>query len=264
MFGSLVDTSKTLAAAVDLLNSLDPLPDVVIATGDLTDDGTKAQYEKLLEILSPLKIPLLPLPGNHDENLEFRSSFPNLIDENMPLDHCSYVIENFPIRLIGLDTSLPGRHDALFGEAQENWLAETLLAEPNKPTLLFTHFPPFITGINFMDLSGLKSADRLEKMIRSNPQIKLVIAGHLHRSIQTNFGNTLVSVCPSTGNQLELTLNPKKGSAVDEPPGFQLHIWNEERFVTHTGIIWEGNSLDMSEYVSYVTEKTSKGEALHK
>ena len=264
MFGELVDTSETLKKAVQLLNSLEPQPDVVLVTGDLTDDGTKEQYSLLLEMLSSLNAPLLPLPGNHDERSEFLNAFSSKLPDEIPENHCSYVIDNFPVRLIALDTSLPGQHDALFSEDHELWLSTVLSQEKDKPTLIFTHFPPFETGINFMDLSGLKSADRLEKIIRNNPQVKLVVSGHLHRSIQTSFASTMISVCPSTGNQLKLDLNPKNGSAVDEPPGFQLHLWKNDRFVTHTGIIWDGKELDMSQWVAYVNEKISKNEGIIK
>ena len=264
MFGELVDTSKTLEKAIKLLNALAPQPDVVLATGDLTDDGTKEQYSQFLEIIAPLNAPLLPLPGNHDDYSEFINAFSSTLPDEIPKNHCSYVIDNFPVRLIALDTSLPGQHDALFSEDHELWLSQVLEQEKDKPTLIFTHFPPFETGINFMDISGLKSADRLEKIIRNNPQVKLVVAGHVHRPIQTSFASTMISVCPSTGNQLKLDLNPKNGSAVDEPPGFQLHIWKNDRFVTHTGIIWDGKELDMSQYVAYVNEKISKNEGIIK
>ena len=264
MFGELVDTSKTLEKAIKLLNALDPQPDVVLATGDLTDDGTKEQYSQFLEIIAPLNAPLLPLPGNHDDYSEFINAFSSNLPNGIPKNHCSYVIDNFPVRLIALDTSLPGQHDALFSEDHELWLSQVLAQEKDKPTLIFTHFPPFETGINFMDISGLKSADRLEKIIRNNPQVKLVVAGHVHRPIQTSFASTMISVCPSTGNQLKLDLNPKNGSAVDDPPGFQLHIWKNDRFVTHTGIIWDGKELDMSQYVAYVNEKISKNEGIIK
>ena len=264
MFGELVDTSETLKKAVHLLNSLEPQPEVVLATGDLTDDGTKEQYSQLLEILEPLNAPLLPLPGNHDERSEFLSAFSAKLPEEIPGNHCSYVIDDFPVRLIALDTAIPGQHDALFSQEHETWLASKLDEDSDKPTVIFTHFPPFETGINFMDLSGLKSSDRLEFLIRNNPQVKLVIAGHLHRPIQTVFGSTMLSVCPSTGNQLKLDLDPRNGSAVDEPPGFQLHIWKDDRFVTHTGTIWEGKELDMSQYVSYVNQKISANEGIIK
>ena len=116
MFGELVDTSKTLEKAIQLLNALDPQPDVVLVTGDLTDDGTKEQYSQLLEIISSLNTPWLPLPGNHDDYTEFINAFSSKLPDDLPENHCSYVINDFPVRLVALDTSLPGQHDALFSD----------------------------------------------------------------------------------------------------------------------------------------------------
>ena len=82
MFGHLVDTSASLAAIVDHLVALDPAPDVGLATGDLTDNGTKAQYALLVDLLAPIGHRLLPLPGNHDEGLLFRSTFASRLPED--------------------------------------------------------------------------------------------------------------------------------------------------------------------------------------
>ena len=264
MFGHLVDTSASLASIVDHLATLDPAPDVVLATGDLTDDGTKAQYALLVDLLAPIGDYLLPLPGNHDEESLFRSTFADRIPEDVAEGHCSYVVDEHPVRLIGLDTSLPGYHDGLFGDAQEVWLDAVLRERPEHPTLVFTHFPPFTTGINFMDISGLSGAARLRKVIDAHPQVRMLVAGHLHRPIQTTVGNTLVSVCPSTGNQLGLDLHPNRGSAVDEPPGYQLHRWDGERFVTHTGLLWEGQRMDMSDFIAAIQARAAQGKSFPK
>ena len=210
-FGKLVDTTETLGRVVDHLVDLDPGPDVVLATGDLTDDGTETQYNTLLAVLAPLADRLPP---------------------NVAEGHCSYIVVDHPVRLVGLDTSLPGRHDGRFDEVRESWLDCTLADEPDRPTVVFTHFPPFETGLRFMDQAGLLDADRFRATIERHPQVRLLVTGHLHRTIHTVIGSTPVSTCPSTGNQLGLDLHPDRGSAVDEPSGFQLHRWDGERFVT--------------------------------
>ena len=87
LFGGLVDTSETLRKAVQLLNSLEPQPDVILATGDLTDDGTKEQYSQLLEIISSLNAPLLPLPGNHDDHSEFLNAFSSKLPDAVSYTH---------------------------------------------------------------------------------------------------------------------------------------------------------------------------------
>ncbi|MBT5206904.1 MAG: phosphodiesterase, partial [Acidimicrobiaceae bacterium] len=184
-FTRLVDTTETLRRVVDHLVGLDPAPDVILATGDLTDDGTASQYATLLDVLAPIADRLLPIPGNHDESPLFRGAFADVLPGNLADDHCSYVVEDHPVRLVGLDNSIPGRHDGRFDPVRERWLDDVLAADPDRPTLVFTHFPPFETGLRFMDDAGLLDSDRLRAVIERNPQVRLLVTGHLHRPIHT-------------------------------------------------------------------------------
>ena len=260
-FARLVDTTETLRRVVDHLVGLDPAPDVILATGDLTDDGTASQYATLLDVLTPIADRLLPIPGNHDECPLFRGAFADVLPGNLADDHCSYVIEDHPVRLVGLDNSIPGRHDGRFDPVRERWLDDVLAADPDRPTLVFTHFPPFETGLRFMDDAGLLDSDRLRAVIERNPQVRLLVTGHLHRPIHTTIGSTLVSTCPSTGNQIRLDLHPERGAAVDEPPAYQLHRWDGERFVTHTGMVRDPASVQTVSLDGFVAEIRRRLEA---
>jgi|TARA_B100002003_G_scaffold145077_1_gene134412 3',5'-cyclic AMP phosphodiesterase CpdA len=263
-FSSLVDTSATLAAVVEHLEGLDPQPDVVLATGDVTDNGTPEQYAWFREILEPLTSPLLPFPGNHDHGPAFRTAFADLLPGGLPERHCSYVVDDHPVRLVGIDTSKPDHHDGCFDDERADWLDGTLAAAPDRPTLVFTHLPPIRVGLDYMDVAGLTGADLFEEVVATHPQVALVVAGHLHRPIQAVIGSALLSVCPSTGFQLDLDLNPARGGAVDEPPGFQLHRWDGERFITHTGMVRKGRRLDITGYVRDVLGRAQRGEGFPK
>jgi Icc protein len=266
-FARLVDTTETLRRVVDHLVGLDPAPDVILATGDLTDDGTASQYATLLDVLTPIADRLLPIPGNHDECPLFRGAFADVLPGNLADDHCSYVVEDHPVRLVGLDNSIPGRHDGRFDPVRERWLDDVLAADPDRPTLVFTHFPPFETGLRFMDDAGLLDSDRLRAVIERNPQVRLLVTGHLHRPIHTTIGSTLVSTCPSTGNQIRLDLHPERGAAVDEPPAYQLHRWDGERFVTHTGVVRDPASVrtvSLDGFVAEIRRRLEAGEPFAK
>ena len=89
MFGELVDTSACLAATVEHLVALDPAPDVVLATGDLTDEGTRTEYSLLADLLAPIVDRLLPLPGNHDDGPLFRSAFADRLPDSPADGHSS-------------------------------------------------------------------------------------------------------------------------------------------------------------------------------
>lgn len=234
-----VDTAACLASAVATLTALDPAPDLVVATGDLTDFGRPAEYELLRELLAPLKRPVYLIPGNHDEREALRDAFRG--EGYFPAaGFLHYTVEDFPVRLVALDTVIPGASGGELCAERLDWLERTLAAAPERPTSIIMHHPPFQTGIAHMDAIGLVGSDRFAAILARHPQVERVLCGHLHRSIQKRIGaNAIASTAPSTAHQVALDLRRDGPSAfVMEPPGFQLHLWQGETgMVTHTGII---------------------------
>ena len=110
-----------------------------------------------------------------------------------------------------------------------------------KPTLVALHHPPFHTGIGHMDAQGLREPQALEAVIAKHGHVERVLCGHLHRSITHRFGGTIASTCPSPAHQVALDLADDAPSRfVMEPPGFQLHLWEEGRgLATHTAVLGE-------------------------
>src|SRR5437870_881255 len=91
-----VDTSAFLARAIDHILHLDPQADVVLATGDLVDGGTAAEYERLRHLLSPLPMPLYLIPGNHDDRDALRRAFAH--HAYMPREgFIQYVVDDYPL-----------------------------------------------------------------------------------------------------------------------------------------------------------------------
>jgi 3',5'-cyclic AMP phosphodiesterase CpdA len=232
-----VDANAKLAAAVDHLNAMQLRPDIVIATGDLTDDGRPGQYELLAAILDELDIPLLLIPGNHDEREPFLQAFAATHPYLPRQGPIQYVIDEHAVRLIALDTTRPDHHDGELDDERLAWLDRTLAQRPDDPTVVFLHHPPFTTGIWWMDCVGLGGAGKLESIVRRYPNVQLVLAGHLHRPITTNWGSTVVSKAPSTTHQVVCNLHPDHAPAMAaEPPMLQLHWWTGAAFVSHTTV----------------------------
>lgn len=233
-----VDTAKYLAEAVAHLNRLDPAPDVVVMTGDLVDFAKPEEYAHLAALIAPLKAPVYLMPGNHDGRDELRAAFPT--HRYLPREgFLQYAIEDWPVRLVAVDTLIPGEGGGEVCAARLDWLERTLLSGRARPTVVMMHHPPFRTGIDFMDGHGLKGSDGFARVIARHPQVERVIAGHLHRSIQCRVGGTVASTCPSPAHQIHLDLRPDAplGFAM-EPPGYQLHVWYEGTgLVTHTAVI---------------------------
>ncbi len=230
-------TAEHLAQAVAHLNALEPRPDVVLATGDLVDDGAPGEYARVKALLAPLAMPVLPIPGNHDDREALRAAFP----ETLPAaGFLHYAVEDFPVRLLALDTNVPGAGGGLICEERARWLAERLAEQPERPTVLFMHHPPFRTGMQAMDRMGLDGAERLERAIAPYENVERVLCGHLHRPIVRRFAGTVASTCPATAHQLALDLvSEGKIATVMGAPACQLHVWYgpEDGLVTHTSYI---------------------------
>ena len=132
-------TASFLETAVKHICSLEPSPDVVLATGDLVDKAIPEEYERLRNILAPIDVPIYVIPGNHDDRGEMRNAFGDL--GYLPTEgrFLNYVIDQWPVRLIALDTVIPGKISGELCTERLNWLAGRLAEDPLKPTLIFMH-----------------------------------------------------------------------------------------------------------------------------
>ena len=243
LFYDMIPTNAQLVEAVAHINSLDPRPDVVIASGDLTEHGLAEEYDFLREILADLVPPLFVVPGNHDRREGLSTAFAG--EDYMPQPDApfvNYAIETFPLRLVGLDTTVPEHHHGLMCEQRLRWLDDTLNARRDFPTLIFMHHPPFRTGVQWMDASGLHGGRMMEEVVRRHRQVVRVACGHLHRPIHVAWGGTIASISPSTCHQVALNLTDRGGFEITmEPRAVALHVWDDSYgLISHLSYIPAG------------------------
>ena len=123
-----VDTAGFLSRAVDAINRLDPLPDIAVITGDLVDRGEPAEYEHLRRLIAPLRMPVFVIPGNHDARAPLRAAFG--ASGYLGGDgFIQYAVEEYPLRLVALDTLVAGKHHGELCADRLTWLNRTLAAE---------------------------------------------------------------------------------------------------------------------------------------
>ena len=212
-------------------------PDVVIITGDLTDCGLATEYAPLAKMLQRhLRMPVYPIPGNHDR----REPMLEHIDSARQEDgFIQYAVQAGPVRLVMLDTVVPGAgHGSLDGGRLE-WLDRTLAAAPTTPTMVAMHHPPFLCDIAHLDRINLLDHTAFAAVIARHRQVSRIVCGHHHRPVVAQVAHAMASICPSVAHQVELDLDPEAPSAfVLEPPGFQLHLWSQANgFVSHTAMV---------------------------
>jgi len=232
-----LDSAANIVRCVRHIAGLDPKPDAVIATGDLVHNGLDAEYVRLGELLRPLTMPLYPIPGNHDEKKAFAAAFAG---HDAFAAHAKgalyYAVEAHPVRLIALDSVVPGAEGGALDGTQLDWLQATLMSGRDLPTLVYLHHPPIVTGFRRMDDIALDAAStaHLGEIIESNPQVERVVCGHVHRAVDARWRGTVVSVCPSAAYQARFNLLGGFEPDPQEPPAYQLHYWNGSELVTHT------------------------------
>lgn len=235
-----LNTAHYLERAIARLNAQAPRPDLVVITGDLVDFGHPEEYAHLRQLLAPLAIPYVVIPGNHDERQALREAFP----EHSYLPSTGFlhyaINDHYPLRIIGLDTVVPGESRGELCQERLDWLQATLAAEPAKPTMVLMHHPPFTSGIEHMDRIGLSGTDAFAHILRQHPQIQAVLCGHLHRNIHTRVGERSVLCSVSPAHQVALELEGgEAGGFTLEPPGFMLHRWKDGQLLSHAVVIGE-------------------------
>jgi len=231
-----------LRAVLKAIHGLKPRPAAILVTGDLADHGAVEEYENLKAILRTTEIPLYFGLGNHDGRSAFRDAFPATpVDEN---GFVQYAVTIGGLRVVMCDTLEEGENGGGFCPARAAWLARTLAAAPQTPTVLALHHPPIASFIPWMDEPATAPwLGRLAEAVRGHRQILTMACGHMHRAYHGRFAGHLVSVSPATSIQLTPDFTPVdkrvpdgREILVEEPPGFSLLAWDGTSFAVHVGV----------------------------
>lgn len=231
-----VDTAaalaETAATLTQRLPEIGPV-DLVLVTGDLTEHGQHAEYTRFKHILAGLELPLLAVPGNHDNRDAFRKAFAqnDWIPAEGPIN---WIRDLEAFAVIGLDTLVSGSAHGEIAPATAEFLKRQLAALGGKPVLIGFHHPPFTVGIEAMDRQNLTNANVLAEAICDYEGEVQLVCGHLHRTISGLFGGRLCQVAPGPSHAVTLDQrHAAENSLTVEPGGLMLHEWRGGRFLSH-------------------------------
>jgi Icc protein len=227
-----VEPAAELAAAVESVGRLHPVPDAVLVSGDVTNGAQDRQYEQARELLEPLGVPVYVLPGNHDDREGLRRHFGLTGDGGAPIQ---YAVNIGPLRLLVVDSTCPGQPYGQLDSDRLAWVDMELARAQHTPTLLAMHHPPLLTGMPAADEIGLPVSDRqaLGELLGRHPQVRRVVAGHVHRTIVSELAGRAVLAAPSTTLAARLDFSSHDFQLIAEPPGFAVHVLVDGELVSH-------------------------------
>lgn len=248
-----IDTEAGLVQVLERLAHIDPSPQVLVFTGDLADRAEPAAYARLRELVEPaaaaMGAQVVWVMGNHDE----RSGYSvGLFGEesNAPQDRV-YDVDG--LRIVALDTSVPGYHHGDLTDDQLTWLTDVLATPAPHGTVLALHHPPIpVPMLRAAEIIELLDQDRLAAVI-TGTDVRSIIGGHFHFSTYSTFAGIPVSVASASCYTSDPAPIKRFVSGVDGHQAFtMMHVYDDRIVQT---IVPLAESPEVSGYPSDVIEQ---------
>lgn len=241
-----IDTVARLEAALERLGRVPTPPQALVFTGDLADKGEPAAYRRLREVVEPAAAEfgaeVVWVMGNHDDRATYsRELFGTESEE--PQDR---VREVAGLRIIALDTTVPGWHHGELSDEQLAWLADVLAEPAPHGTLLAMHHPPIpVPMLRLAELIELHDQTRLADVVRGS-DVRGILGGHFHFTSWSTFAGVPVSVASATCYTSELAPDQRLLSGVDAHQSFtMLHLYDDR--VVHS-VVPAADAVEVSGY----------------
>jgi len=249
-----VDSEAYLARAVAAIEASGIRPDALVFTGDLADFGEADAYDRVRALVEPLAERLdtrvVWVMGNHDDRATFRSHLMpgDSADATAPVDR---VDEFDGLRIVTLDTSVPGAHHGEVTADQLAWLADVLSTPAPLGTILAMHHPPVPSVLDLAASVELRDQRSLAAVLRGS-DVRTILAGHLHYSTFATFAGIPVSVASATCYTQDLMVPVGGTRPQDAAQGFNIvHVYDET--IVHSVV-----PLAASEALQYVDAEESQ------
>ena len=209
-----VDACARVQASVEMIAAAGCSPDVLVLSGDVANQGEAAAYVRLRPVidaaLQRFGARLLVAPGNHDDVARLREHLLGRPPDRGPLDE---LVRVGGLRVIGMDSSVPGEVHGELDDTQLEALAGELAEPAADGTVLVVHHPPIWSTTPMSELVALREPQRLAAVLRGS-DVRLVLSGHTHRVSAGTVAGVPVWVSPSTGSHADvLTRNGFRGHA---------------------------------------------------
>ncbi|GAA2174454.1 3',5'-cyclic adenosine monophosphate phosphodiesterase CpdA [Agrococcus versicolor] len=185
----IVDSTASLARALERLEASDVAPDALVLSGDLADRGEPGAYDRIRALVEPaaerMGARLVIATGNHDDRAALRRHL--LGDASEPADRPVTAVHRIgDLRIVVLDSSVPGAHWGAVDDEQLAWLADELRTSAPLGTILVLHHPPTPTLLDLALTVELRGQDRLAAVLAGS-DVRAILGGHVHHAVSSTF-----------------------------------------------------------------------------
>ncbi len=186
-----MDTDQSLAHVIDLINQERPSPEMLLATGDLSNCGSPASYERFQAATQHIAPHTLWLPGNHDALPAMKQTMrgDNALSRNIEIGNW---------QIIMLNSSTPGEVGGSFADDELQFLQHCLETTEAEHTLLCLHHHPVDIGCDWLDGQRVSNADAFFALIDQFPLVRGILWGHIHQTIDRERNGVKLMATPST------------------------------------------------------------------
>jgi len=167
-------------------------PDLLLLTGDLSEDGSRDSYRALRSVFQSAGVPVLALPGNHDDAGLLEESFPG-----SPVDSIR-VSEHGAWQIVRLNSCMPGQPEGQLSDRAVIDLEDHLARHAAHPQLIALHHQPVAVGNPWIDRYPLLNPQPLLQLIDGCPNVKAVVWGHIHQVFDAMRNGTAMLGGPSS------------------------------------------------------------------
>jgi 3',5'-cyclic AMP phosphodiesterase CpdA len=222
-----IDSDANLALLLEGLARSGARPEAIVFTGDLADAGQPDAYRRLRAMVEPaaaaVGAEVIWVMGNHDERGAFRRG---LLDEGGDAS-VDRVHDIDGLRVVVLDSTVPGHHHGEIDDAQLEWLRDVLATPAPHGTLLALHHPPVPSPLGLIALVELRQQERLAEVVRGT-DVRAVLGGHLHYSTSSTFAGVPVSVASATCYTQDLQVRYPAARGQDGAQAYNLvHVYGD-------------------------------------
>ena len=228
---------RDFALTIADINALDPAPDVIVHTGDIVHNGRQDEYAQAVATLAKARAPAYVLAGNKDNRANLRAAFSACGYLAPESGFVAYAIDDYPVRLIALDTLSAGSNKGDFCLERIRHLIDLIDAETAKPIAVFTHHPPFevTVGPDPLHFETRDVMSGLRRALQHSGRVVAVFSGHVHRAAAGHVGGIRATVMPCIATTLRKGDYP---ADLRRSPVYHVHrfdpVWG---FATETRIV---------------------------